>query len=78
MKQVMVSVDGPAYMRQAQAIEIAKDALREQGYEVGNFEMDMELNRCLFTGYLEVDPEALILLEAGLTKDNVTIRKENG
>lgn len=76
MKEISVHIEGPIYMDQGEAIRLAKEAIREAGYEVGDFEMDAELNRCTFVGYLEVDPEALILLEAqGMAKDGVTVRK---
>lgn len=64
-------------MSQTDAIRIAKEAIERSGYKVGDFEMDIELNRCHVVGDLEVDPEALVLLEAGIDYDGVTVRKEN-
>lgn len=75
MKEINVHIEGPIYMGQDEAIRLAKEAIRDAGYEVGDFEMDAELNRCTVVGYLMVDPEALILLEMGATKDGVTVRK---
>lgn len=76
MIKIEVRIEGPAYMRPGHAIKIAKEAILELGFRVGDFEQDIELDRCLVVGDLEVDPKAIKLLEIGISKNNVTITKQ--